>query len=144
MAGQMLRESLDVIAYMVGKGDITVQKQFMIIRDEDEAEVPRFDNEIEANSDRLTDEEFARFMVAMNRLFTDTPDVSRKKISSVFRFFRNGIESQVQESRFTAYWSALESLTLGVAPGTPSHEQHVISVVAPCMVLDYIVKQLFH
>jgi hypothetical protein len=78
MAGQMLRESLDVIAYMVGKGDITVQKQFMIIRDEDEAEVPRFDNEIEANSDRLTDEEFARFMVAMNRLFTDTPDVSRK------------------------------------------------------------------
>jgi hypothetical protein len=78
MAGQMLRESLDVIAYMVGKGDITVQKQFMIIRDEDETEVPRFDNEIEANSDRLTDEEFARFMVAMNRLFTDTPDVSRK------------------------------------------------------------------
>jgi hypothetical protein len=144
MAGQMLRESLDVIAYMVGKGDITVQKQFMIIRDEDETEVPRFDNEIEANSDRLTDEEFARFMVAMNRLFTDTPDVSRKKISSAFRFFRNGIESQVQESRFTAYWSALESLTLGVAPGTPSHEQHVISVVAPCMVLDYIVKQLFH
>ncbi|STW26307.1 Uncharacterised protein [Klebsiella michiganensis] len=115
MAGQMLRESLDVIAYMVGKGDITVQKQFMIIRDEDETEVPRFDNEIEANADRLTDEEFARFMVAMNRLFTDTPDVSRKKISSAFRFFRNGIESQVQESRFTAYWSALESLTLGVA-----------------------------
>ena len=143
MAGQMLRESLDVIAYMVGKGDITVQKQFMIIRDEDETEVPRFDNEIEANADRLTDEEFARFMVAMNRLFTDTPDVSRKKISSAFRFFRNGIESQVQESRFTAYWTALESLTLGVAPGTPSHEQHVIGVVAPCMVLDYVVKQLF-
>lgn len=82
-------------------------------------------------------------MVAMNRLFTDTPDVSRKKISSAFRFFRNGIESQGQESRFTAYWSALESLTLGVAPGTPSHEEHVISVVEPCMVLDYVVKQLF-
>lgn len=143
MAGQMLRESLDVIAYMAGKGDITVQKQFVIIRGEDETEVARFDNEIEANADRLTDEEFARFMLAMNRLFADTPDVSRKKISSAFRFFRNGIESQVQESRFTAYWSALESLTLGVAPGTPSHEQHVISVVVPCMVLDYILKQLF-
>ncbi|MDA5473521.1 hypothetical protein [Yersinia kristensenii] len=143
MAGQMLRESLDVIAYMAGKGEISVQKQFIIIREEGETEVARFDNEIEANADRLTDEEFARFMVAMNRLFTDTSDVSRKKISSAFRFFRNGIESQVQESRFTAYWSALESLTLGVAPGTPSHEQHVISVVVPCMVLDYIVKQLF-
>lgn len=143
MAGQMLRESLDVIAYMAGKGEITVQKQFTIIRDDGEIEVPRFDNEIEANADRLTDEEFARFMVAMDRLFTDTPVVSRKKISSAFRFFRNGIESQVQESRFTAYWSALESLILGVASGTPSHEQHVISVVVPCMVLDYIVKQLF-
>ncbi|MGM8417523.1 hypothetical protein ACS6GC_21785 [Enterobacter hormaechei subsp. xiangfangensis] len=143
MAGQMLRESLDVIAYMAGKGEIKVQKQFTIIREDGETEVPRFDNEIEANADRLTDEEFARFMVAMDRLFMDTPVVSRKKISSAFRFFRNGIESQVQESRFTAYWSALESLTLGVAPGTPSHEQHVISVVVPCMVLDYIVKQLF-
>lgn len=143
MAGQMLRESLDVIAYMAGKGNITLQKHFTIIRGEEENEVPRFDNEIEANADRLTDEEFARFMVAMNRLFTDTPDVSRKKISSAFRFFRNGIESQGQESRFTAYWSALESLTLGVAPGTPSHEEHVISVVEPCMVLDYVVKQLF-
>ncbi|MEI7152673.1 MULTISPECIES: hypothetical protein [Pectobacterium] len=143
MAGQMLRESLDVIAYMAGKGNITIQKHFIIIRGEEENEVPRFDNEIEANADRLTDEEFARFMVAMNQLFTDTPDVSRKKISSAFRFFRNGIESQGQESRFTAYWSALESLTLGVAPGTPSHEEHVISVVEPCMVLDYVVKQLF-
>ncbi|MEN4541291.1 hypothetical protein ABEG79_22695 [Pantoea agglomerans] len=143
MAGQMLRESLDVIAYMAGKGNITVQKHFTIIRGEVETEVSRFENEIEANADRLTDEEFARFMLAMNQLFTDTPDVSRKKISSAFRFFRNGIESQGQESRFTAYWSALESLTLGVAPGTPSHEEHVISVVEPCMVLDYVVKQLF-
>lgn len=143
MAGQMLRESLDVIAYMAGKGDITIQKQFVIVRGEDETEVPRFDNEIEANADRLTDEEFTRFMVAMNGLFAGTPDASRKKISSAFRFFRNGIENPGQESRFTAYWSALESLTLGVAPGTPSHDEHVISVVGPCMVLDYVVKQLF-
>lgn len=143
MAGQMLRESLDVIAYMAGKGNITIQRQFVIIRGESETEVPRFDNEIEANSDRLTDNEFTRFMVAMEQLFKDTPDVSRKKISSAFRFFRNGIDNQGHESRFTAYWSALESLTLGVAPGTPSHEEHVISVVVPCMVLDYIVKQLF-
>lgn len=105
--------------------------------------MPRFDNEIEANADRLTDEEFTQFMVAMSGLFAGTPDASRKKISSAFRFFRNGIENPGQESRFTAYWSALESLTLGVAPGTPSHDEHVISVVGPCMVLDYIVKQLF-
>ncbi|ULR31713.1 hypothetical protein MJO48_03095 [Dickeya fangzhongdai] len=65
MAGQMLRESLDVIAYMVGKGDITVQKQFTIVRGDEEIEVARFDNEIEANADRLTDEEFTRFMVAI-------------------------------------------------------------------------------
>jgi hypothetical protein len=143
MAGQMLRESLDVIAYMAGKGDITIQKQFVIVRGEVETDVPRFDNEIEANADRLTDEEFTQFMVAMSGLFAGTPDASRKKISSAFRFFRNGIENPGQESRFTAYWSALESLTLGVAPGTPSHDEHVISVVGPCMVLDYIVKQLF-
>lgn len=142
-AGQLLRESLDVIAYMAGKADITVQKHFVIIRDGQETAVARFDNEIEANADRLTSDEFTRFMVAMNGLFTNTSDASRKKISSAFRFFRNGLENPGQESRFTAYWSALESLTLGVAMGTPSHDEHVISVVEPCMVLDYIVKQLF-
>ncbi|EMH4109481.1 hypothetical protein I5L21_15195 [Serratia liquefaciens] len=142
-AGQMLRESLDVIAYMVGKGDITIQKQFVIIRGGNEIEVPRFDNEIEANADRLTAEEFTRFMMAMAGLFSGASDESRKKISSAFRFFRNGIENTSNESRFTSYWSALESLTFGVALGTPSHDEHVISVVAPCMMLDYIVKQLF-
>lgn len=143
MAGQMLRESLDVIAYMVGRGDMAMQKQFVIVRGEEETEVPRFDNEIEANADRLTNEEFVDFMFAMDRLFADTPDVSRKKISSAFRFFRNGIDNPGQESRFTAYWSALESLTLGVAPGKMSHDEHVIDVVVPCMVLDYVVKQLY-
>ncbi|MBJ9260650.1 hypothetical protein I5495_25320 [Citrobacter amalonaticus] len=142
-AGQLLRESLDVIAYMAGKADISVQKHFVIIRNGQETVVPRFDNEIEANADRLTSDEFTGFMVAMNGLFTGTPDASRKKISSAFRFFRNGIENAGQEGRFTAYWSALESLTLGVSPGNPSHDEHVISVVVPCMVLDYIVKQLF-
>ncbi len=139
-AGRMLRESLDVIAYMVGKGDISIQKQFVIIRDGQETGVPRFDNEIEANADRLTADEFVRFMLAMENLFLGASDESRKKISSAFRFFHNGIENNSLESRFTSYWSAPESLTLGVAPGTPSHDEHVISVVAPCMMLDYLVK----
>lgn len=142
-AEQLLRESLDVIAYMAGKGEIAIQKPFEIIRGEHRTEVPRFDNEIEANADRLTAEEFGRFMVAMEGQFSQKSGESRKKISSAFRFFPNGIENASQESRFTSFWSALESLTLGVAPGTPSHDEHVISVVAPCMVLDYVVKQLF-
>ena len=78
----MLRESLNVIVYMVGRGNISMQKQFIIVRGEVETEAPRFDNEIEVNADRLTNEEFTGFMFAMDRLFADTPDVSRKKISS--------------------------------------------------------------
>ncbi|MBY4890723.1 hypothetical protein K5Y32_22605 [Pantoea sp. DY-15] len=142
-AEHLLRESLDVIAYMIGKSEIGFQKPFVIVRGDTETQVPRFDNEIEANADRLTADEFARFMVAMNGLFSSASEESRKKISSAFRFFRNGIENTSRESRFTSYWSALESITLGVAPGTPSHDEHVISVVAPCMLLDYMVKQLF-
>ncbi|HAV1236036.1 TPA: hypothetical protein JGU28_000661 [Salmonella enterica] len=143
-AEYVLRKSLDVIAYMVGKSDIVISKPYKVTSEDGSTrEFRNFDTEINANSDRLTPDEFLHFMNAMGCLYKNATPESRKKISSAFKFLRNGITNLSQESKFTSYWSAIESLTLGVSSKDIAHDEHVILSVVPCMALDYIVKQLF-
>ncbi|CAI3804979.1 hypothetical protein [Rheinheimera sp. MM224] len=80
----------------------------------------------------------------MSKLYKNAEIHTVRKVSSAFRFFRNGVLTDgTPESRFTAFWSALESLTLGVSNESLTHDAHVIHSVLPCIGLDYPVKQLF-
>ncbi|ATV43087.1 hypothetical protein [Pectobacterium brasiliense] len=143
-ADQILVESLDVIAYMIGKGKIEIKNKFSVKTEgEDINIINHFDNEINVNSDRLTKDEFTHFIKSMDVLFKNATVESRKKISSAFHFLRNGINNISKESKFTSYWSALESLTLGVSQDEIKHDEHVILSVVPCIGLDYVVKQMF-
>lgn len=145
-AEQKLMDALDVIAYMVGKNNIKIQKQFKIQSLEPESQPVYLNNsdyEISANTDRLTKTEFNHFIRSMDGLFKKASPEAKKKISSVFGFLRNGINNTSKESRFTSCWSALESLTLGVSQHEIKHDAHVILSVIPCIGLDYVVKQLF-
>lgn len=143
-ADQILIESLDIIAYMIGKGKIEIKNKFSVKTKGGEVNIiNNFDNEINVNSDRLTKSEFTHFIKSMDVLFKNATVESRKKISSAFHFLRNGINNISKESRFTSYWSALESLTLGVSPDDIKHDEHVILSVIPCIGLDYVVKQMF-
>ncbi len=145
-AEQKLMDALDVIAYMVGKNEIKIQKQFKIQSLKPESQPVYLNNsdyEISANTDRLTKTEFIHFIKSMDSLFKKASPEAKKKISSVFGFLRNGINNTSKESRFTSCWSALESLTLGVSQHEIKHDAHVILSVIPCVGLDYVVKQLF-
>lgn len=144
MADALLMESLDVITYMLGKSVVNAHNAFtVILEDGSEVNIATFDNEINVNSDRLTISEFSHFIKCMSTLYTNASPESVKKISSAFHFMRSGVSNKSKESRFTSFWSALESLTLGVSQNELAHDEHVIYSVVPCMGLDYIVKQLF-
>ncbi|STZ75026.1 Uncharacterised protein [Klebsiella pneumoniae subsp. ozaenae] len=102
-----------------------------------------FTNEILANSDRLTLSEFGHFMQAITGLFTKTTPESARKISCAFHFLRNGLINRTTlENQFTSFWSALEALTKDVSSQKLDHDDHVVYTTAPCMGLDYVVKQL--
>ncbi|MBP1039195.1 hypothetical protein J8631_26950 [Serratia fonticola] len=140
----ILKDSLDVVAYMLGRGQINTHNAFWV-RDEEETatEIPGFSNEILTNSDRLTLSEFGHFMSAITGLFTQASPESASKVSSAFHFLRNGlINKTTHENQFTSFWSALEALTLDVSSGQLDHDEHVVFTTPPCMGLDYVVKQL--
>jgi len=142
-AEAILEESLDVVAYMIGRNDINTHSSFTV-KDSSGlvTNIAKFENEINANTDRLTLSEFSFFMSSMGKIYTQSPSKSLKKISSAFHFLRNGISKSSKESRYTSYWSALESLTLGVSSNDLTHDEHVIYSVVPCIGVDYIVKQM--
>lgn len=142
-AETILEESLDVVAYMIGRNDINTHNSFTV-KDSSGlvTNITKFENEINANTDRLTLSEFSFFMSSMAKIYTQSSSRSLKKISSAFHFLRNGISKNSKESRYTSYWSALESLTLGVSSNDLTHDEHVIYSVVPCIGVDYIVKQM--
>ncbi|EKN3395734.1 hypothetical protein ACQIBV_004704 [Yersinia enterocolitica] len=143
-ADHILMESLDVVAYILGNSHVTLQNAFKVVDEKGIiTEIQNFENDILVNSDRLTINEFSSFINSLSTLYTNATSESVKKISSAFHFLRNGITSNSKESRFTSYWSAIESLTHGVSPESMSQDAHVIYSVVPCMGLDYVVKQLF-
>ncbi|WP_272668726.1 hypothetical protein [Providencia sp. PROV145] len=143
-ADTILMQSLDVIAYMIGNSMINVHNQFEVIdSDNNTTRIRSFINEINVNQDRLTLSEFPHFINSMRKLYANASETSVKKISSTFHFLRNGVSNHSKESRFTSFWSALESLTLGVSSQENiGHDEHVIYSVIPCMGMDYLVKQI--
>jgi hypothetical protein len=89
------------------------------------------------------DDDLSVYMNAVTHLRKNGTQKTSNKISAAFRFFQNGINEKGLESRFTAFWSALESLTLIEENGSLRHDQHVLNAVLPCIALDYPLKQLF-
>jgi hypothetical protein len=140
-----LHKALDVIAYMMGRGDIQIHKQYIAtnLKDNQTKSLREFEKPLINALDRLSRNEFELYMTTMSRLHNQATDKIVRKVSAAFRFFKNGLSEDTPESRFTAYWSALESLTLDVSELSLSHDAHVILSVLPCIALDYPVKQLF-
>lgn len=140
----MLKDSLDVVAYMLGSGNINKHQAFSVTNAAGEVvDVAGYSNEILTNSDRLTLDEFGHFMQAMSSLYSKSSLVSSRKCSAAFRFLRGGLATETsEENRFSAYWSALESLTLGVSSENLDHDDHVNFTTPACMGFDYVVKQL--
>lgn len=144
-----LNNALDVIAYMMNRADITLEKRYSACTINEQGEsvgiknLVDFSQDLSNSSDRLSLNEFNLYINTMSRLHDIAEDKTVSRINAAFRFYQNGITNNTPESRFTAFWSALESLTLGVHEEPLTHDQHVILSVLPCIGLDYPVKQLF-
>lgn len=140
----ILSDSLDVVAYMLGAGEINKHNAFSVTDATGYITyINDFNNEILTNADRLTLNAFSHFMDSMTTLLQKSSPVSSRKMSAAFRFLRNGIAiKDSEENRFSAYWSALESLTKGVSSENLDHDDHVAHTTPSCMGFDYIIKQL--
>ena len=144
-----LNNALDIIAYMMNRSDIQVEKEYSVCTLHENNEPANiktlidFASPLVNASDRLSFSEFNLFIKTISHLHDIADEKTINKVNSSFRFYQNGINETSQESRFTAIWSALESLTLGVHDDSLSHDQHVIKSVLPCIGLDYPVKQLY-
>lgn len=144
-----LNNALDVIAYMMNRADITLEKRYVacIFNDQGEPDEIKdlidFSQDLSNSSDRLSLNEFNLYISTMSRLHNIASKRTVSKVNAAFRFYQNGITNNTPESRFTAFWSALESLTVGVHEEPLTHDEHVILSVLPCIGLDYPVKQLF-
>lgn len=144
-----LNNALDIIAYMMNRSDIQVEKEYsactLNINDEpvNIKTLVDFASPLVNASDRLSFNEFNLFIETISHLHDIADEKTINKVNSAFRFYQNGVNDTSQESRFTAIWSALESLTLGVHDDSLPHDQHVIKSVLPCIGLDYPVKQLY-
>ncbi|MBH0070185.1 hypothetical protein [Pseudoalteromonas sp. NZS100] len=140
---QVLHRSLDIMAVAIGQDKIIIQRSYdadgwgisKTIRDST-------DNLISI-SDRIQSSDFLLYMKTMERVYSEGSDEAIKKVSSAMRFMKKGLEPGASESRFTAFWSALESITEGVSEETLGHDEHVLFATMPCIGLDYPIKQLF-
>lgn len=140
----ILRDSLDVVAYMLGPGEINKHQAFDVTDSSGTVvRIHSFSNAILTNSDRLTLSAFSHFISSMTTLLRKSSPASSRKVSAAFRFLRNGIaDKDSEENRFSAYWSALESLTKGVSSDNLDHDDHVVFTTPSCMGFDYVIKQL--
>lgn len=143
-AGFILSASSNVVQYFLGYGEIKFSPAFMVLPETGGTIFNRdFKNEILTNTDRLTVDEFMQFMNSISNLYLNASTASVSKMSSAFHFLRNGLDSKIQEVRFTSFWSALEALTKGVPNKGMDHDEHVVYTTSFCMSLDYVVKQLY-
>lgn len=142
MAENSFLQALDLFSYFLGKHDIRPSHK-VIVTDSTGAtkEIRRSMIEMSNHTDRSND--LSIYMKVISHLCKNGSQKTANKINAAFRFYQNGQNEKSLESRFTAFWSALESLTLIDENGSHTHEQHVINAVVPCIALDYPVKQLF-
>lgn len=143
-----LNNSLAVIAYMMNREEVSIEKKYTATTVNDQGnqvvkELYDFSQGLNSSSDRLGIDEFNLYIKTISRLHDIGEESTVSKISAAFKFYQNGNNNHVIESKFTAFWSALEALTLGVYDESLSHDQHVMRSVLPCIGLDYTVKQLF-
>ncbi|MEZ9341733.1 hypothetical protein AB4165_04040 [Vibrio cyclitrophicus] len=144
IAEKRLLHALDLFSYFLGKNEIKIINRVSVTNQQGELKsLPRFDKALVNSLDRWVDDELSIYMEAITHLRRHGSAKSGNKINSAFRFFQNGVNESSLESRFTAFWSALESLTLIDENGSQRHDEHVINSVIPCIALDYPVKQLF-
>lgn len=143
-----LNNALAVIAYMMNREEVSIEKKYTATALNDQGnpvvkELYDFSQDINSSSDRLGMNEFDLYIKTISRLHDINEERTVNKINSAFKFYQNGNSNHIIESKFTAFWSALEALTLGVYDESLSHDQHVMRSVLPCIGLDYTVKQLF-
>ncbi|WP_157770543.1 hypothetical protein [Pseudoalteromonas sp. 1_2015MBL_MicDiv] len=144
IAEKKLLQALDIFSYFLGKDQISILVKADITDESGQTKnLARFDKDLENSLDRWIDDDLTVYMSAITHLRQKGSIKTSNKISAAFRFFQNGVNEKGLESRFTAFWSALESLTLIEENSTLKHDEHVINAVIPCIAMDYPLKQLF-
>lgn len=144
LAEKRIFQALDLFSYFLGKNEIKIVSNVDVTNSSGEIKsLPRFEKDLSNSMDRAASDDLSIYMDAVSHLRKNGSTKTGNKINAAFRFFQNGVNEKSLESRFTAFWSALESLTLIDEDGPLRHDEHVLKAVIPCIALDYPVKQLF-
>ncbi|OHU91845.1 MULTISPECIES: hypothetical protein [Pseudoalteromonas] len=141
---KILFQAIDLFSYFLGKREIKILSKAEVVSSSngDSKQLPRFEKELANILERWSDDELSDYMEVIGHFRQMGSEKTANKVHSTFKFFQNGVTEKSLESRFTAFWSALESLTLINENSKQTHDEHVIAAVIPCIALDYPVKQL--
>lgn len=143
VAIQHLNRSLDIMSVVIGRDKLTVEKKFQAFDGKVTKDIVYANQPLVTVSDRLLPKEFQLYKETITRLYESGEKITSNKVSASLNFLKIGLADESGESRFTALWSSLESLTIGVSQDQMSHDEHVLHAVLPCIGMDYPVKQLF-
>lgn len=140
----LLEEFVDAISYTLGKQEITIENQYTSTSvTSHQTKTFRLHKPIPNPNYQFNNEKFLQFCSSIEPLEgVESQGIKDNKISSAFRLLRVGMQATSTESKFTSYWTALESLTRDVFVNYDGDDGKVIAATLPCIALDYITKKL--
>jgi hypothetical protein len=143
LAMKKLNRALDIMSVVIGRDNLILEKKYQARKEDTSAELYDASQPLVTVSDRIVPLEFQVYKETISRLYDKGTEQTVNKVASSLNFLNKGLTDGSTESRFTALWSSLESLTSGVSQDKLGHDEHVLYAVLPCIGLDYPVKQLF-
>jgi hypothetical protein len=143
-AYNLLEEFVDAISYTLGKQEITIETTYtsMAVASQ-QTKTFKVHKPIPNPNYEFNNEKFVQFCAGIEPLEGSVNQgIKDNKISAAFRLLRVGMQATSTESKFTSYWTALESLTRDVFVEKTGDDGKVIAATLPCIGIDYVTKKL--
>lgn len=143
-AYDLLGEFVDALSYTLGKQEITIVTSYTAkLINRNKTKSFKIHRPIPNPNYQFEKEKFSKFCESIESSNgNQNRGIKDNKISAAFRLLRVGSQATNTESKFTSYWTALESLTRDVFNGYDGDDSKVIAATIPCIAVDYITKKL--
>lgn len=140
----LLGELVDAVSYTIGKENVVIRREYVAKCVRSNISKPfHIHRPIPNPNYEFNKDKFIHFLKSLdNSSNNKNSGFKDKKLASAFRLFRIGEASDNIESKYTSYWTALESISRDVFPDTDGDDGSVIAAVVPCISSDYVCKRL--
>ncbi len=143
-AYDLLVEFVDALSYTLGKQEINIETNYTAKSlSRNQTKSFKIHRPIPNPNYEFEKEKFLNFCQSIESNNDDAyKGIKDNKISAAFRLLRVGTLSTSVESKYTSYWTALESLARDVFDRQGGDDDRVIAATLPCIAIDYVTKKL--